>query len=592
MRFTKFTVLARSSFLSTPARWVRRFGGVLLLLAVWLLYSANVGTPLVFDDQSFFGGNYTSVFGGAFRPDLPRFWPYASFAHQHLLFGQSPEEMHTVNFLLHGLCLLFLQALIAKLLATADANDGSDFRPTVRHELVAFCVTALFAVHPAAVYAVAYLVQRSMLVGTFFSLLMWQAYLMALQGGAKRWLAWSVVFYYFAAFSKEHAVLAPLFPLGLTVLLWKARTARAGAQPSLAMLATTFGAYALIAVAVTLPAVKLLGTGYEPLLSYFPEGADWHQRIGLLERMHWMSILTQCGLFFKYLWLWLWPDPTAMSIDMREPLLSDLSIPGNWLGLFGWLAFGVLMLSLLWYARRSQNKRIGLFSLGLLTIWGLFIVELMTVRWQEIFVLYRSYLWMTGLAIALAVVLNILVERLRSNWVLLLCVPLFILLVNSAQQRLQTFTSELSVWNDAVQLIERRVAKQGHVVGDERAYNNRGVAYARAQDYQHALADYGKAISLNPNYEAFYQSRGKAQAELGQYQDALASFEKALAIRPSFMSALVNHALTLERMGRKGEALTELERACDAGEIWGCIVHHKRTRSNETLIYLPKRAAQ
>ena len=119
-----------------------------------------------------------------------------------------------------------------------------------------------------------------------------------------------------------------------------------------------------------------------------------------------------------------------------------------------------------------------------------------------------------------------------------------------------------------------------------------GRAYARAQDYQHALADYGKAISLNPNYEAFYQSRGKAQAELGQYQDALASFEKALAIRPSFMSALVNHALTLERMGRKGEALTELERACDAGEIWGCIVHHKRTRSNETLIYLPKRAAQ
>ena len=544
----------------TPARWLRWCGGVLLLLAVWLLYSANAVAPLVFDDRDFFAGNYVSNFGSAFRPLLSRFWPYATFAHQSLLFGQAPEEMHLVNFLLHGLCLLALQALIARLLATIGAPLGNA-APAVRHELVAWCVAGLFAVHPAAVYAVAYLVQRSMLMGTLFALLMWQAYLTALQRGGKRWLALSVVFYYFAAFSKEHAVLAPLFPFGLTLLFWRARAARSGAQPGVAALSATFAVCALIALGVTLPAAKLLGTGYEPLLSYFPEGADWHQRVWLLERMHWMSILTQCGLFFKYLWLWLWPNPEAMSIDMREPLLSDLAAPGNWLGLVAWLAFGALALSLLWQGRRTQRIGLGLFGLGLLSVWGLYVVELMTVRWQEIFVLYRSYLWMTGLALALAVVLNALAGRLRSNWILLACIPVAAVLVHGAQDRVRTFASELGVWDDAVRLVERRVALQGHVVGDERAYNNRGVALAREKDYRRALGDYAKAISLNPNYEAFYQSRGAAQSALGQYPEALASFEKALAIRPTYMSALVNHALTLERLDRKDEALLELKRA-------------------------------
>ncbi len=60
-----------------------------------------------------------------------------------------------------------------------------------------------------AVYAVGYLIQRSILLATFFALVMQLAYLRALLTGHKRWLLLAVIAYFLAGFSKEHSVLMP-----------------------------------------------------------------------------------------------------------------------------------------------------------------------------------------------------------------------------------------------------------------------------------------------------------------------------------------------------------------------------------------------
>jgi len=47
---------------------------------------------------------------------------------------------------------------------------------------------------------------------------------------------------------------------------------------------------------------------------------------------------------------------------------------------------------------------------------------------------------------------------------------------------------------------------------------------------EEAIADYTKAIELDPEYVWAYNNRGFAKKNLGQYQEAIADFTKAIKI--------------------------------------------------------------
>jgi tetratricopeptide (TPR) repeat protein len=52
------------------------------------------------------------------------------------------------------------------------------------------------------------------------------------------------------------------------------------------------------------------------------------------------------------------------------------------------------------------------------------------------------------------------------------------------------------------------------------AYRNRGIAYEKASDYDRAIADYNKAIELNPQFAETYVDRGVAFSNKGNYDHA------------------------------------------------------------------------
>jgi serine/threonine protein kinase len=58
-------------------------------------------------------------------------------------------------------------------------------------------------------------------------------------------------------------------------------------------------------------------------------------------------------------------------------------------------------------------------------------------------------------------------------------------------------------------------------------YNNRGSTYAALQQHQAALADFSRAIDLDPNFAGAYLNLGALLANQGQLREALAYFEKA-----------------------------------------------------------------
>ena len=64
------------------------------------------------------------------------------------------------------------------------------------------------------------------------------------------------------------------------------------------------------------------------------------------------------------------------------------------------------------------------------------------------------------------------------------------------------------------------------------AYNLRGMAYMRMQDFADAEADFDVAVLLAPNFASALTNRGLARAKLEHFDDAIADFSRALTIVP------------------------------------------------------------
>ena len=79
-------------------------------------------------------------------------------------------------------------------------------------------------------------------------------------------------------------------------------------------------------------------------------------------------------------------------------------------------------------------------------------------------------------------------------------------------------------------------------------------------DYDFALVEIKKCLSMHPNYPDLHNLLGIAYANKGMTDDAVMEFETALKIHPEYLKARLNLALTLFEKGVRDEAVTHLER--------------------------------
>jgi hypothetical protein len=289
-----------------------------LALLAALLYGAFLSNPLVFDDIYFFlAGNPENYVDQGIQFQ-PRWWAYYSLGLTFVHIGPEMIWLRLGNLILHVASGLALYALLHRLLTDLDSSRQDGLKP----EWAAFLVALLFLLHPAAVYAAGYLIQRTIVMATLFTLLTWLAFWWGLQG-SRRWLWLSAVFYFLAVFSKEHAVMAPAVCLGLLALHWRSGyTARAGKYELLAL----FSVFGLTALLVIFYAKGAIGNAYE---MFAPEMLQNQNVLVPPELAYPLSVLTQAGLFFKYLMLWVVPNVGWMSVDMREPFSLSLTWPSG-----------------------------------------------------------------------------------------------------------------------------------------------------------------------------------------------------------------------------------------------------------------------
>ena len=85
---------------------------------------------------------------------------------------------------------------------------------------------------------------------------------------------------------------------------------------------------------------------------------------------------------------------------------------------------------------------------------------------------------------------------------------------------------------------------------------NSGVDKYEQGDYQGAIADYNKAIEINPKDAITHTNRGNVKDDLEDYQGAIADYTKVIDMNPQFAPACSISGMSKHLLG-------DLNGACD-----------------------------
>jgi len=504
-----------------------------MLAAALLLYWSALRHPLVFDDYHLNEHALKTYYTQARAWFGLRWLSDASFGWVYALFGKTVIWQRLANVLLHAATGAVLFGFLSRLFGAVLGDPRSRW--------LAFFGAALFVLHPVAVYGVAYLMQRSIILATLCSLLALWCVLEWLLRGSPRWCIAAVAAYYLAVFSKEHAIMMPAVAVALAVLVRGAslELARRAAWP--------LALFAAIALIVILSSRGVLGRAYEPFASDVVANLGETRSELDAGLAYPISVLNQATLYFRYLFTWLLPWPDWMSVDVRTLFPKTLFEWPYMVGFAAWLAYPVAAVWLLF-----KRGGAGLLGFGLLYPWLFALTEMATVRAQEPFVLYRSYLWMSGLP----AIVPMLAGKLAPRWRVAVLAVACLLLVFPARDRLDSFSSPLKLWDDA---ISKNTTLSAPYV--ERAYVARGLVHLDAERLEAARADFERAVELNPRSPDARLARGTLRLRSGALNEALADLDLAIALDPRYASAYDKRCVVQMALRSPAKALADCEKA-------------------------------
>jgi len=509
--------------------------GVLCCLVAIGVHSLAIDGPPQFDDRLLLAPG--QIFTRYINPLTSgiRWLSYGTFAWTYQLVGANWSVFHIQNAVLHAGVVAMLYVFYAEL----NRRLGLGLRQS---RYLAAGGALLFAVHPIGIYAVSYLVQRSLVMATLFALFALYAMLRATEVNKKGWLVAAGLAYLLALSSKEHAIMLPLVAgAALYLVSISTQNARLKKNTSYVLAAFILAAGGVAAIYGAQVGVAFDQTSkhlIEQLASQYPDMGKYP---------YLLSVINESYLFFKYLALWVCPLPSWISVDMRQAIPVHLLSWPQMLGPIAYILYGLLGLGLL-----RKGGVIGLLGFGLLVPWLLYPTEFAAIWIQDPFVVYRSYFWLIGLP----AFLPILQIKLGNKPTMAIVVALTLGFSAASIIKQQTFKTELALWDDAVRYNAR--TDDPLVLGKERALNERALQNIKAGHSDEALADYKKAIEINPRDPSLYANLGALYVLMSRFDLANAAFEKALSIDPKHPRARYNKAAMLAQNNQIADAMREL----------------------------------
>lgn len=545
----------------------------ILLIGVLGIYLPGMNNGLVFDDLRLGDG---TIFGeyGSLLQFKQRMLSYGSFVWVQEFLGDGWWKQRAVNLALHLGVVAALYALLKSLLCTVRfPQEFEEQAHFVGSRAAALRVgVALFALNPVAVYAVAYLAQRSIVMATLFAVLACWMFVRGLQTNRASWYAGALLSYMAAVLSKEYAVMTAAIAVPLYIFV---------RRPGWKQIVTVVG-FALLVLVLAIGALwsiygHVVGQLFDAQSIALAQQLE-ALRPGTTQQIYPLSILNEAALFFVYGLLWVFPNVQWMSIDLRPPFPLGFSSPWHLLGALSYL---VLLLVSLWLAVRRSN----LWGLaGLLLLFPLlwYVTEFSTVWVQDPFVLYRSYLW----AVALPGLAAIGLTGFKPRSIYILGVVLGMVFGALALERVTSLKDAGAAWGDAADKISPTAPP--NAVGRSRAYLNLGAYQLEKGLLPQAERSFAAADALGDPHGNARFNTGVTLQQQKKHAEALQAFDAAQAKGFSDQSLHYHRGESAFALGQFAKAYESfdaaLETPAEAIEGWEKMQQLLRLRHAEAAI--------
>lgn len=524
------------------ARWL-----AVLALCVAVVYAPGVGSPLFFDDELLTSGELFRLYGALEVRE--RLLSYGSFVWVQALAGEGWWKQRVVNVLLHMAVVAALWGFYRELLRHVVSADDHNQKVVEQSGVAPALLVAVgfFALNPVAVYGVAYLIQRSILMATLFVVLgLW---CVARGLASRRWAGYAalaLLCYALAVAAKEYAVFAPLAALPVYVLVARPSRAR---MAGVAMAVCAVGGLGVAALLWRYGA--LIGKPFDDfsrtyllqLAQLSPDAATqaWP-----------LSVMNQAYLFFEYGLRWVMPWSGWLSINLRPVFpVSFLTFPH----LLGPLAYLAVLVGGWLLVLRYRDTR-ALAGLSLLLPALLFPTEFATVWVQDPFVLYRSYLW----AIGIPGLVFLAVSGFSGRTLAVVALVAGALLGWQSLDRVLSISSPERVYTDAI----AKLTSDPRAVGRWFPYLNRGNVYFDANQMKLAEQDFRASSALGDGGIGLYNI-GNIRLQAGDPQGALAELDAAEKLGYKLFNLPMQRGAALVAMGRLPDAYAQFQAALAMG---------------------------
>jgi tetratricopeptide (TPR) repeat protein len=519
---------------------------LLLALMTVLVYSpVRHAAFLVFDDPDYIGDSHVQA--GLTWPGVK--WAFttwhASNWHpltwlSHMLdaslFGPNPGAQHLVNVLFHTANALLLFLLL--------------FRAT-RKLWPAALVAALFAWHPLHVESVAWVSERKDVLSTFFGLLALMAYLRFSEfdrqspsskfqvPNSKSWYVWTLVLFALSLMAKPMLVTLPFAMLLLDVWpleRWRPFGAATDGQKNRNTQHATRNTLRLLLE----KAPFLLLTFASCAVTFLAQRSE--AVMSLEQRPLSLRLANALVAYVEYLAKMIWP----VNLAVIYPLPNK--IPA-W-QIAGAAVILMVISGLVWVTRRNKPYLLigWLWYLGTLVP----VIGLVQVGGQALADRY-TYVPSIGIFIMVAYGAADLAARFRVPKTATAAVAAVALAAN-----LFATERQLRYWQNSEILFTHTLAltKDNAV-----AHLNLGVALEQDNLQPEALAEYRKAVEIDPHRVQAHNNLANLLAAMGSRDEALKEYQEALRLNPNAALAHVNLGTLLVDMGRFDDAMREYSEA-------------------------------
>lgn len=499
----------------TTAWW----SSLLFLLAV-SLYWPSLFNGFVWDDinlivnNSFLQGakDVTSLTSSDNVLRMRPLYSLSLYLDYHI-WGLRPFGYHFENIVLHGLNTVLLYLLLSRLFS----------------KKLSIVASLIFAVHAVNSEAVDWILNRSGLLSTLFSLISLNLYFSARKTGYRiQFYLASLVFYIFAILTKEAAVILPGIILGYEALfstdkkLW--RKIFYTALPLFFILLLYFWWWSHGAILNVFRVARYWGgSPYNTFLLMMKAVAD-------------------------YLRLLVFP------LDLQAWYIADKNVSVmNPHVLAGMILLVVLIFAVFRYRKKNPiiSFSIGWFIVGLLPVSNIIPItgSMMAERWL--------YFPMIGFCIAAGAGFEYLYDKklalnnkFRTIIVVVFCLFLSLHSVRTYERHKHWLDTE-TMFKDL--LVVNPYWAPGH--------NVLAVVYQHEGRYKKGLVEVLKAIELDPDYSLSYETLGSLLVDANRLAEAEVVFRKFYELKPTAQTGHVNFSIALMHQGKFTEAKEALETA-------------------------------